>query len=147
MFAGDMDKQWIHNPNRCADDYLDVLNQFIDFVIANNRGSTEIRCPCRKCNNSMIEYFEIVRYHIVINEMIEIYTTWNHHGEQIQRASSSHITRSQWRQLNLLWTQMNKLWTLSMMVFQMLDRIRHEEVEDDVSPTMDSEAFEKYENY
>ena len=60
-----MDKQWIHNPNRCADEYLDGINQFIDFAIANNRGSTQIRCPCRKCNNLMIEYFETVRYHLV----------------------------------------------------------------------------------
>ena len=42
----------------------------------------------------MIEYFETVRYHLVINGMMETYTTWNHHGEHIQYASSSHITRA-----------------------------------------------------
>ena len=33
-----MDKQRIHNPNRYADEYLDGINHFIDFAIANNKG-------------------------------------------------------------------------------------------------------------
>ena len=139
-----MDKQWIQNPNRCADDYLDGINQFIDFAIANNRGATQIRCPCRKCNNLMIEYFETVRYHLVRNGMMETYTTWNHHGEEIQNASSSHITRAV-DTVDSVLDPNDQIMDIINDAFPTASSNTNVEVEDGVPPTMDSEAFEKYE--
>ncbi|CAN6712431.1 unnamed protein product [Malus baccata var. baccata] len=127
--GGDMDKQWIHNPNRCDDDYLDGINQFIDFAIA---------------NNPIIEYFETVRYHLVRNGMMETSTTWNHHGEQIQHASFSHITRVV-ETVESVVDPNEQIIDIINDAFPNASSNTHEEVEDDVSPTMDSEAFEKYE--
>ena len=39
------------------------------------------------------ETIENVRFHLVRNGMIETYNTWNHHGEQLDNASSSNVTR------------------------------------------------------
>ncbi|XP_070668423.1 uncharacterized protein [Malus domestica] len=114
---GEMDKQWIHNPNKCADDYLDKINVFIDFAIANNR---------------------------VRNGMMETYTTWNCHGEQIQYASSSNIT---WvvDTIEFVVEPNDQIMDIINDAFPTASSNMNEEVEDDVPPTMDSEAFEKYE--
>ncbi|CAL2239656.1 unnamed protein product [Prunus armeniaca] len=42
-----MSKRWIQNPNRCADEYLDGIEDFIAFARRHNPGATRIRCPCR----------------------------------------------------------------------------------------------------
>ena len=79
---------WIQNPNRCADEYLDGIEDFIDFAPTHNPGATRIWC-----NNTLRETIENVRYHLVKNGMIETYNTWNHHGEQLDNGSSSNATR------------------------------------------------------
>ncbi|CAL9010729.1 unnamed protein product [Prunus brigantina] len=50
--GGIMSRRWIHNPNRCADEYLDGIKDFIEFARRHNPGATRIRCPCRRCNNT-----------------------------------------------------------------------------------------------
>ncbi|KAM1211523.1 hypothetical protein ACFX2J_003325 [Malus domestica] len=88
-----MDRTWIQNPNRCADEYLDGIEDFIDFARTHNSGATRIRCPCRRCNNTLRETIENVRLHLVRDGMIETYNTWNHHGEQLDNTSSSNAIR------------------------------------------------------
>ncbi|KAI5313780.1 hypothetical protein L3X38_042956 [Prunus dulcis] len=56
-----MSRRWIQNPNRCADEYLDGIEDFIEFALRNG--------------------------------MIETYSIWNLHGEQLYHASSSNTTR------------------------------------------------------
>ncbi|KAM1106369.1 hypothetical protein ACFX2B_003208 [Malus domestica] len=134
-----MDKQWIHNPNRCADEYLDGINQFIDFAIANNRGLTQIRCPCRKCNNLMIEYFETVQHHLVRNGMMETYTTWNKYN-----MLNPPTLLEQWIQLTVM-DPNDQIMDIINDAFPTTSSNTNVEVEDDIPPTMDSEAFQKYE--
>ncbi|CAL9025555.1 unnamed protein product [Prunus brigantina] len=85
--------RWIQNPNRCADEYLDGIEDFIEFARRHNPGATRIRCPCRRCNNTLWETTENVEFHLVRNGMIETYSIWNLHGEQLDHASSSNATR------------------------------------------------------
>ncbi|CAN6679885.1 unnamed protein product [Malus baccata var. baccata] len=67
-----MERQWIHNHNRCVVDYLDGIDEFIEFTSRhNNLGSTHIRCPCRRCNNSMWETFENVRFHLTVESNVD----------------------------------------------------------------------------
>ena len=93
VVPGIMDRMWIQNPNRCAEEYLDGIEDFIDFACTHNPGATRIRCPCRRCNNTLSETIENVRFHLVRNGMIETYNTWNHHGEQLDNSSSWNVTR------------------------------------------------------
>ncbi|XP_021814679.1 TMV resistance protein N-like [Prunus avium] len=90
---GIMSRMWIQNPNRCADEYLDGIEDFIHFARSHNPGETRIWCPCRRCNNMLWETIETVRFHLVRNGMIETYSTWNHHGEQLDIGLSSRATR------------------------------------------------------
>ncbi|CAL9004841.1 unnamed protein product [Prunus brigantina] len=76
-----MSRRWIHNLNRCADEYLDGIEDFIEFARRHNSGATRIRCPCRRCNNTLWETMENVGFHLVMNGMIETYSIWNLHGE------------------------------------------------------------------
>ncbi|XP_050111680.1 uncharacterized protein LOC126590202 [Malus sylvestris] len=114
---GEMDKQWIHNPNRCADEYLDGINQFIDFAIANN---------------------------CVRNGMMETYTTWNHHGEQIQYVSSSDTTRVV-DTVDFVMDPNDQIMNIINDVFPTASSNTIVEVEDDIPLTMDSESLKKYE--
>ncbi|KAI5343630.1 hypothetical protein L3X38_011506 [Prunus dulcis] len=68
-----MSRRWIQNPNRCADEYLDGIEDFIEFARRHNPGATRIRCPCRRCNNTLFESIETVGFHLVRNGMIETY--------------------------------------------------------------------------
>ncbi|RXH71117.1 hypothetical protein DVH24_015739 [Malus domestica] len=86
--SGIMDMTWIQNPNRCANEYFDGIEDFIDFARIHNPSATRIRCPYRRCN----KIIENVLFHLVRNGMIETYNTWNHHEEQLDNASSSNIT-------------------------------------------------------
>ncbi|KAI5324492.1 hypothetical protein L3X38_033565 [Prunus dulcis] len=88
-----MSRRWIQNPNRCADEYLDGIEDFIEFARRHNPGATRIRCPCRRCNNTLFESIETVGFHLVRNGMIETYIIWNPHGEQVDHASSSNAPR------------------------------------------------------
>ncbi|KAM2473958.1 hypothetical protein PS1_006731 [Malus domestica] len=89
-----MDRTWIQNPNRCTDEYLDGIGDFIDFARTHNPSATRIRCPCKRCNNTLRETIENVRFHLVRNGMIKTYNTWNHHGEQLDNALSSKRHKS-----------------------------------------------------
>ncbi|XP_068307400.1 uncharacterized protein [Pyrus communis] len=75
---------------------------------------------------------------------METYTTWNHHGEQIQCASSSHITR-QVETVESVVDPNKQIMDIINDAFSNASSNTNEEVKDDVPPTMDSEAFEKYE--
>ncbi|KAM1909402.1 hypothetical protein ACFX13_038158 [Malus domestica] len=138
-----MDRQWIHNQDRCVVEYLDGIDEFIEFATRHNLGSTHIWCLCRKCNNSMRETFENVRFHLVRNEMMETYTTWHYHGERLNQASSSYVTQVETVESNV---DPNKqvMDILNDVYPYALSNTNHEGG-DDVSPTMDSEVLKNYE--
>lgn len=143
MLANIMDRQWIQQPNICAIKYLDGINDFIEFASRHNPRSTRIRCPCRRCNNTLRETFENVRYHLVRNGMIKTYTTWNHQGEQLDHASSSNVTRVDNVEPNV---DPNKhVMDILNYAFPFPSMNTNQEGDDDVPPPMDNEAFEQYE--
>ncbi|CAL2245644.1 unnamed protein product [Prunus armeniaca] len=88
-----MSRRWIQNPNRCADEYLDGIEDFIEFARRHNPGATRICCPCRRCNDTLWETIENVGFHLVRNGMIETYNIWNLHGEQLDNVLPSNATR------------------------------------------------------
>ena len=138
-----MDRQWIHNHNRCVVEYLDGIDEFIEFATTHNLGSTHIRCPCKRCNNSMWETFENARFHLVRNGMMETYTTWYHHGEQLGQASSSYVTRVEIVESNV--EPSEQVMNILNDVYPYASSNTNQEGGDDGRPTMDSEAFKNYE--
>ncbi|XP_021822446.1 uncharacterized protein LOC110763874, partial [Prunus avium] len=139
-----MSRRWIQNPNRCADEYLDGIEDFIDFARTHNPGATRIRCPCRSCNNTLWDTIENVRFHLVRNGMIETYITWNHHGEQLDIASSSRATRVDNVEPSV--DPNEQVRDIINDAFPFASTSSNQEGEDDVPTEMDSAEFEKYEN-
>ncbi|KAI5335300.1 hypothetical protein L3X38_025433 [Prunus dulcis] len=88
-----MSKRWIQNLKRCADEYFDGIEDFIEFARTHNPGASRICCPCWRCNNTLWKTIENVGFHLIRNGMIETYSIWNLHGEQLDHASSSNATR------------------------------------------------------
>ncbi|CAL2237470.1 unnamed protein product [Prunus armeniaca] len=138
-----MDRRWIHNPNRCADEYLDGIEDFIEFARRHNPGATRIRCPCRRCNNTLWETIENVGFHLVRNGMIETYSIWNLHGEQLEHASSSNATRVD--NVQPIVDANDQVMDIIQDVFPFASTNMNQEEQDDVPTPIDSAEFEQYE--
>ncbi|CAL8140708.1 unnamed protein product [Prunus armeniaca] len=138
-----MDRRWIQNPNRCADEYLDGIEDFIEFARRHNRGATRIRCPFRRCNNTLWETIENVGFHLVRNGMIETYSIWNLHGEQLEHASSSNATRVD--NVQPIVNANDQVMDIIQDVFPFASTNMNQEEQDDVPTPIDSAEFEQYE--
>ncbi|KAI5321214.1 hypothetical protein L3X38_030285 [Prunus dulcis] len=138
-----MSRRWIQNPNRCSDEYLDGIEDFIEFARRQNPGATRIRCPCRKCNNTLWETIENVGFHLVRNGMIETYSIWNLHGEQLDHASSSNATRMD--SVEPIVDHNDQVMDIIEDVFPFASTNINNEREDDVPTPIDSAEFEQYE--
>ncbi|CAL2227869.1 unnamed protein product [Prunus armeniaca] len=138
-----MDRRWIQNLNRCADEYLDGIEDFIEFARRHNLGATRIRCPCRRCNNTLWETIENVGFHLVRNGMIETYSIWNLHGEQLEHASSSNATRVD--NVQPIVDANDQVMDIIQDVFPFASTNMNQEEQDDVPTPIDSAEFEQYE--
>ncbi|BBH03855.1 Ankyrin repeat family protein [Prunus dulcis] len=136
-------KRWIQNPNRCADEYLDGIEDFIEFARRHNPGATRIRCPCRRCNNTLFETIENVGFHLVKNGMIETYSIWNLHGEQVDHASSSNAPRVD--NVEPIVDPNDQVMGIIQDAFPFASTNINQEGEDDVPTPIDSAEFEQYE--
>ncbi|CAL2235223.1 unnamed protein product [Prunus armeniaca] len=121
-----MDRRWIQNPNRCADEYLDGIEDFIEFARRHNPGATRIRCPCRRCNNTLWETIEN-----------------NLHGEQLEHASSSNATRVD--NVQPIVDANDEVMDIIHDVFPFASTNMNQEEQDDVPTPIDSAEFEQYE--
>ncbi|KAI5318190.1 hypothetical protein L3X38_037898 [Prunus dulcis] len=138
-----MSRRWIHNPNRCVDEYLDGIEDFIEFARGHNLGTTRIRCPCRRCNNTLWETIENVGFHLVRNGMIETYSIWNLHGEQLDHASSSNATRA--NNVEPIVDPNDQVMDIIQDAFPFASTNINQEGKDDVPTPIDSVEFEQYE--
>ncbi|BBG99515.1 hypothetical protein Prudu_009230 [Prunus dulcis] len=124
-YVGIMSRRWIQNPNRCADEYLDGIEDFIEFARRQNPGATRIRCPCRR------------------NGMIETYSIWNLHGEQVDHASSSNAPRVD--NVEPIVDPNDQVMGIIQDAFPFASTNINQEGEDDVPTPIDSAEFEQYE--
>ncbi|KAI5328557.1 hypothetical protein L3X38_027954 [Prunus dulcis] len=138
-----MSRRWIQNQNRCAYEYLDGIEDFIEFARRHNPGATRIRCPCRRCNNTLWETIENVGFHLVRNGMIETYSIWNLHGEQVDHASSSNAPRVD--NVEPIVDPNDQVMGIIQDVFPFASTNINQEGEDDVPTQIDSAEFEQYE--
>ncbi|XXG71317.1 hypothetical protein AAC387_Pa07g0602 [Persea americana] len=75
-----MDKSWIDLPNKMSREYMDGINQFMEFT--NGFDNEFISCPCRKCANRYYYRREFVREHLILNGFLKQYKNWIRHGEE-----------------------------------------------------------------
>ncbi|CAL8163998.1 unnamed protein product [Prunus armeniaca] len=108
-----------------------------------NPGATRIHCPRRRCNNTLWETIENVGFHLVRNGMIETYSIWNFHGEQLYNASSLNATRVD--NVEPIVDPNEQVMDIINDVFLFASTTINQEGEDDVPTPMDSVEFEQYE--
>ncbi|KAI5318154.1 hypothetical protein L3X38_037862 [Prunus dulcis] len=53
-----MSRRWIQNPNRCSEEYLDGIEDFIEFAHRHNLGATRIRYYASSSNATRIDSVE-----------------------------------------------------------------------------------------
>ncbi|KAI5313468.1 hypothetical protein L3X38_042644 [Prunus dulcis] len=140
---GIMSRRWIQNPNRCTDEYLDAIEDFIEFAHRHNPGATRICCPCRRCNNTLWETIEIIGFHLVRNGMIETYSIWNLYGEQLDHASSSNATRV--NNVEPIMDPNDQVMDIIHDAFPFASTNINHEREDDVPTPIDRAEFEQHE--
>ncbi|XP_070677853.1 uncharacterized protein [Malus domestica] len=75
--------------------------------------------------------------------MIETYTTWYHHGERLEQASSSYVTRVETIESNV--DPNEQVMNILNDIYPYASSNTNQEGGDDGRPTMDSEAFKNYE--
>ncbi|KAI5353286.1 hypothetical protein L3X38_006179 [Prunus dulcis] len=138
-----MSRRWIHNPNRCANEYLDGIDDFIEFARTHNPGATRIRCPCSRCNNALWETYSKCWISFSKEWMIETYSIWNLYGEQLDNVSSSNATRVD--NIEPIVDPNEQVMNIINDAFSFASTNINQEREDDVPTPMDSAEFEQYE--
>lgn len=85
----EVDKSWILLRDRTSVEYIDGVENFINFAFMNkNRETYRIKCPCPKCVNRFYQDIETVRGHIEMYGFEKTYVNWIYHGERFISSSS-----------------------------------------------------------
>ncbi|KAL3638393.1 hypothetical protein CASFOL_017764 [Castilleja foliolosa] len=84
-----MDKSWMNAPKH-SEAYLEGVNGFMLFVETHVGKNRNIRCPCKRCLNLIINNQKTVKAHIRLNGIDPQYVTWFNHGEHAINDCSTH---------------------------------------------------------
>lgn len=89
-----MDKEWMKLKDRGAPQYLNGIDNFLDFAFNNssvdhagNQIGTKIRCPCCRCANVHYKTRSEVRFDLLRNGILQSYIVWDKHGEDYNDVS------------------------------------------------------------
>ncbi|CAN0880472.1 hypothetical protein LINGRAHAP2_LOCUS13670 [Linum grandiflorum] len=75
-----MDKSWIKEP-RYTRQYIEGVEEFLQFAFNNSADGVHIICPCTKCNMKRFQTRYGVRCHLLAKPFPQGYTVWTRHGE------------------------------------------------------------------
>ncbi|XP_019248394.1 PREDICTED: uncharacterized protein LOC109227650 [Nicotiana attenuata] len=77
-------KQWMQLvDNRLDKAYLIGVQKCLDYAFQKTGEEYEIRCPCVKCCNTTLGTHKTVETHLQVYRIIQNYTFWYHHGENL----------------------------------------------------------------
>ncbi|XP_039128928.1 uncharacterized protein LOC120265079 [Dioscorea cayenensis subsp. rotundata] len=89
-----MDKNWMHKSG-LSQEYLDGVEEFLNFAFDNSSEDDKIICPCIKCVNIHWQIRQIVLEHLVCDGILQGYKCWFFHGERVpsstQKARNTFI--------------------------------------------------------
>ncbi|KAM3238807.1 hypothetical protein P3L10_013840 [Capsicum annuum] len=89
-----MDKSWMHEP-KFTKIYIEGVESFMRLVRSHFERNTKIQCPCTDCLNVFFQTQEIVHDHLLLEEIMESYVHWRHHGEQSQIRDNNEVFYSE----------------------------------------------------
>ncbi|PKU61656.1 hypothetical protein MA16_Dca028239 [Dendrobium catenatum] len=76
-----MDKSWITKA-MWSRDYVNGVNNFIEFAGRSQNISGKILCPCKSCINRYFHSMKDVKDHLISRGFFPGYVVWNRHGEE-----------------------------------------------------------------
>ncbi|XP_009796469.1 uncharacterized protein [Nicotiana sylvestris] len=76
-----MDKSWILLRNRALPEYLNGVEQFLNFAFSNPNIGLRIQCSCTNCNHVRRKTREEVKIDLLRWGIDPTYNRWIHHGE------------------------------------------------------------------
>ncbi|KAL8147348.1 hypothetical protein AgCh_004889 [Apium graveolens] len=86
-----MDRNWVR-ADRMSAQYKKGVIDFCEYAAKNAKDSRFILCPCRNCLNVItVEGIDILKEHLLCDEIDKTYTCWTYHGEKKGERSSTNI--------------------------------------------------------
>ena len=79
-----MDKHWMQLSSRFLPEYVQGVEDFINFARPKANRIGRIRCPCKMCTNRDFKDINVVRKHLLLKGIDKKYTRWVHHGEDYE---------------------------------------------------------------
>ncbi|KAL0909142.1 hypothetical protein M5K25_023674 [Dendrobium thyrsiflorum] len=76
-----MDKSWITKA-KWSRDYVNGVNNFIEFASQSQNLLGKILCPCKSCINRYFHSMKDVKDHLISKGFFAGYVVWNRHGEE-----------------------------------------------------------------
>ena len=86
-----MDKCWMKITNRRSREYLDGVQQFLNFASNHAYSDGTISCPCKKCVHTDAWPIDVVQAHLVSKGICRGYNPWVFNGESSSAKTSSKI--------------------------------------------------------
>lgn len=85
-----MDKSWM-TKSRLSQEYVNGVEEFLNFAFDNSSQDNKIVCPYIKCVNAHWQTREMPFEHIACDGILQGYTWWFFHGDDVGPSTSSVI--------------------------------------------------------
>ena len=89
-----MDKNWIKITNRRSQEYLNEVQQFVNFASKHAHPDGTISCPCKKCVHTNSWSIDVVQAHLVSRGICRGYDPWDFNRESTSAKTSTEIPNS-----------------------------------------------------
>ena len=85
-------KQWMTITDTTSKEYIEGVDNFLNWAFSFPKVGNRIRCPCVACRNTVFADRVSVRFHLFKNGFCSGYTFWIHHGEKIEELGTYNYT-------------------------------------------------------
>ena len=89
-----MDRSWMKLMNIRSREYLDGVQQFLNFASNHAHPNGTISCSCKQCVHTNSWPINLVRAHLVSKGICRIYNPWVFNGESSSTQTSFEIPNS-----------------------------------------------------
>ena len=89
-----MDRSWMKLTNIRSREYLDGVQQFLNFASNHAHPNGTISCSCKQCVHTNSWPIDVVQAHLVSKGICRIYNPWVFNGESSSTQTSFEIPNS-----------------------------------------------------
>ena len=85
-------KQWMTITDMTSKEYIEGVDNFLNWAFSFSKVGKRIQCPCVACRNTVFADRVSVRFYLFKNGFYSGYTFWIHHGEKIEELGTYNCT-------------------------------------------------------